>query len=66
MGGVISGAELAQRLVGSGKDITPVRLQKLARHLTSLQHLEEVLANLDEADAARVREETQPFIRKLS
>lgn len=63
---MISGAELAQRLVGSGKDITPARVQKLARHLTSLQHLEDVLANLADDVADQVRSEIQPFIRKLT
>lgn len=60
------GAELAQRLVGSGKDITPVRLQKLARHLTSLAHLEDALSNLSEEQADLVRVGIQPYIRGLA
>lgn len=57
--------ELAQRLTGSGKEITPARVQKFARHVTSLVHLEATLALLSQDDADLVRSEIAPYVRGL-
>lgn len=57
--------ELADRLVGAGRPIDGLRLQKFARHLTSRQHLEDTLAYLRPDQALQVRENIEPFIRRL-
>ena len=58
--------ELVQRLTGSGKEITPARVQKLARHVQSRSHLTATLALLSAEDADLVRSEIEPYIRGLA
>lgn len=66
MGAVRSATELAVRLVGSGKPITSVRLQKLVRHLIDRDHLVDVLCCLEADAAEHAWQSIQPFLGSLS
>lgn len=58
--------ELASRLVDSGKPITPARVQKMARHVTSLAMLEDTLGLLSLEDRALVEASIEPYLRGLT
>lgn len=55
--------ELASRLIDSGKPITPSRVQKFARHVTSRAMLDETLVLLSLEDRALVEASIEPYLR---
>lgn len=58
-------ADLAHRLIGSGKALSPERFQKLARHINSRTHLEAVLNELPEDVREPVRDGVEPYLKRL-
>lgn len=58
--------ELAQRLVGSGKPITPLRMGKLTRHVKTKDQLFDALLELQPEQAEAAWHMVQGYTRRLA